>query len=69
MKKAEDTLYQAWKNLALNATSDETQFRVWDYPIKEQYGHILLAIEQTGLVDNETVGIQKVVSKKVISID
>ncbi|EEB19912.1 glutamate receptor, putative [Pediculus humanus corporis] len=64
MKKAEDTLYQAWKNLALNATSDETQFRVWDYPIKEQYGHILLAIEQTGLVDNETVGIQKVLESE-----
>lgn len=63
MKKAEDTLYKAWKELALNASSDETQYRVWDYPIKEQYGHILLAMEQTGLVENETVGFQKVCEK------
>ncbi|KAK6633756.1 hypothetical protein RUM44_004363 [Polyplax serrata] len=64
MKKAEDTLYQSWKELALNASNSETQYRVWDYPIKEQYGHILLAIEQTGLVDNETVGIQKVLESE-----
>jgi hypothetical protein len=33
---------------------------VWDYPIKEQYGHILQAITQTGPVENATVGFQKV---------
>jgi len=60
MKAAEDTLYRVWKELTLNATSDQTQYRVWDYPIKEQFGHILLAIEQTGPVVNESVGIQKV---------
>ncbi|XP_022818807.1 uncharacterized protein LOC111351242 [Spodoptera litura] len=44
MKFAEDTLYRVWKEITLNATSDQAQYRVWDYPIREQYGHILLAI-------------------------
>lgn len=60
MKMAEDTLYRVWKELTLNASSDQTQYRVWDYPIKEQYGHILLAIDQTGPVANEEEGIEKV---------
>lgn len=60
MKAAEDTLYRVWKELTLNASSDQTQYRVWDYPIKEQYGHILLAIEQTGPVATEAEGIEKV---------
>ena len=34
MKFAEDTLYRMWKELTLNSTSDQTQYRVWDYPIK-----------------------------------
>lgn len=31
--------FKLWKELTLNSTSDQTQYRVWDYPIKEQYGH------------------------------
>lgn len=34
MKFAEDTLYRMWKELTLNSTSDQSQYRVWDYPIK-----------------------------------
>lgn len=49
-----------WKEITLNASSDETQYRVWDYPIKEQYGHILLAIERAGTLPNASVGFQKV---------
>lgn len=49
-----------WKEITLNASSDETQYRVWDYPIKEQYGHILLAIERAGTLPNDSVGFQKV---------
>ncbi|KAL0280963.1 UNVERIFIED_CONTAM: hypothetical protein PYX00_002104 [Menopon gallinae] len=64
MKKAEDTLYRMWKELTLNASSDQSQYRVWDYPIKEQYGHILLAIDQTGPVQNQSVGIQKVLESE-----
>ncbi|KAH8235493.1 hypothetical protein KR032_001672, partial [Drosophila birchii] len=47
MKFAEDTLYRMWKELALNASKDFKKFRIWDYPIKEQYGHILLAINSS----------------------
>ncbi|GLV32024.1 Ionotropic receptor 8a [Carabus blaptoides fortunei] len=61
MKFAEDTLYRLWKELTLNASTAETQYRVWDYPIREQYGHILLAINDTIPVDNATQGFQKVV--------
>jgi len=51
-----------WKEITLNASSDQSQYRVWDYPIKEQYGHILLAIEKAGTVPNASVGFQKVSS-------
>lgn len=44
MKFAEDTLYQMWKEVTLNATKDQAKYRVWDYPIREQYGQILRAI-------------------------
>lgn len=87
MKFAEDTLYRMWKELTLNSTSDQTQYRVrttkhifysvttlnssfsiilfcfekvWDYPIKEQYGQILLAINSSNPVENATVGFRKV---------
>lgn len=60
MKFAEDTLYRMWKELTLNSTSDQTQYRVWDYPIKEQYGHILLAINASNPVENASVGFQNV---------
>lgn len=60
MKFAEDTLYRMWKELTLNSTSDQTQFRVWDYPIKEQYGHILLAINASEPVANASHGFQNV---------
>ena len=36
------------------------EYRVWDYPIKEQYGHILQAITQVGPVANSKEGFQKV---------
>ena len=41
-------MYRVWKEITLNATSDQSQYRVWDYPIREQYGHILLAINASG---------------------
>lgn len=60
MKFAEDTLYRMWKEITLNSTSDQTQYRVWDYPIKEQYGHILLAINSSGPVKNAVEGFRQV---------
>nr|WJJ63357.1 ionotropic receptor 8a [Pachyrhinus yasumatsui] len=56
MKNAEDTLYRMWKELTLNASTDDTRYRVWDYPIREQYGHILLAINDSNPVANATEG-------------
>nr|AMM70666.1 ionotropic receptor 8a [Heliconius melpomene rosina] len=60
MKFAEDTLYRVWKEITLNATSDQSQYRVWDYPIREQYGHILLAINASGPVPDAKIGFQQV---------
>ncbi|XP_039762086.1 glutamate receptor 3 [Pararge aegeria] len=60
MKFAEDTLYRVWKEITLNATSDQAQYRVWDYPIREQYGHILLAINASGPVPDAITGFQQV---------
>ncbi|CAG9763323.1 unnamed protein product [Ceutorhynchus assimilis] len=56
MKFAEDTLYRMWKELTLNASTDDTRYRVWDYPIREQYGHILLAINDSNPVANASEG-------------
>lgn len=60
MKLAEDTLHRMWMELVLNSSSDETQYRIWDYPIKEQYGSILNAIQFAKPVANASEGIKKV---------
>ncbi|XP_023311227.1 ionotropic receptor 25a [Anoplophora glabripennis] len=60
MKFAEDTLYRMWKELTLNASTDDTRYRVWDYPIKEQYGHILLAINDSNPVATPEAGFRNV---------
>ncbi|XP_033217570.1 ionotropic receptor 25a isoform X2 [Belonocnema kinseyi] len=64
MKNAEDKLYNVWKELTLNSTSDQVEYRVWDYPIKEQYGHILQAITQVGPVNTTEEGFNKVLESK-----
>nr|APZ81411.1 ionotropic receptor 8a [Adelphocoris lineolatus] len=60
MKFAEETLYRVWKEITLNASANQSQYRVWDYPIKEQYGHILISMEKTGTVNSTEEGFQKV---------
>jgi glutamate receptor, ionotropic, invertebrate len=60
MKFAEDTLYTKWKEITLNSTSDQSQYRVWDYPIKEQWGHILMAINASLPVRDASEGFEKV---------
>nr|ARN17847.1 ionotropic receptor 1 [Cephus cinctus] len=64
MKNAEDKLYTVWKEITLNSTSDQIEYRVWDYPIKEQYGHILQAITQAGPVASAEEGFQKVIASE-----
>ena len=29
-----------WKKMTLSSDTDQSRYRVWDYPIKEQYTHI-----------------------------
>ncbi|EDW00137.1 ionotropic receptor 25a [Drosophila grimshawi] len=60
MKFAEDTLYRMWKELALNASEDFHKFRIWDYPIKEQFGKILVAIGTSNPVHNASEGFKNV---------
>ncbi|XP_078050194.1 ionotropic receptor 8a isoform X2 [Augochlora pura] len=64
MKKAEFKLYTVWKEITLNSTSDQAEYRVWDYPIKEQYGHILQAIMQVGPVKSSEEGFRKVIESE-----
>ncbi|OAD59386.1 Glutamate receptor, ionotropic kainate 2, partial [Eufriesea mexicana] len=64
MKNAEDKLYTLWKEITLNSTSDQVEYRVWDYPIKEQYGHILQAIMQIGPVADTKEGFRKVIESE-----
>ncbi|XP_071539870.1 ionotropic receptor 25a [Panulirus ornatus] len=60
MAAAEEELYRVWKELTLNSTSDQSKYRVWDYPIKEQYTHILQVIEESGPVEVAEIGFQRV---------
>lgn len=45
-----------WKELALNASLDENQYRVWDYPVREQYYTILQGINKAQPVANASEG-------------
>ncbi|XP_025833055.1 ionotropic receptor 25a isoform X2 [Agrilus planipennis] len=60
MKYAEDTLYRMWKELTLNSSPDDSRYRVWDYPIREQYGHILIAINDSIPLKSASEGFRKV---------
>nr|XP_045609615.1 ionotropic receptor 25a-like [Procambarus clarkii] len=64
MAAAEEELYRVWKELTLNSTSDQSKYRVWDYPIKEQYTHILQVIDQSGPVERAQLGFDKVLKNK-----
>ena len=41
-----------------------TLHRVWDYPIREQYTHVLRVIEETGPVGREEEGFGKVLESE-----
>jgi len=60
MANAEEDLYRVWKDLTLNSSGDQSKYRVWDYPIKEQYTHIYQVIQNSGMVNSSEEGFQKV---------
>ena len=60
MAGAEDELYKKWKEITLNSTSDQTRYRVWDYPVREQYTHILKVINQNDPVMTAEEGYERV---------
>ncbi|XP_065214967.1 ionotropic receptor 25a [Planococcus citri] len=65
MKIAEEILFSVWKDLALKQSKEnETQYRIWDYPIKEEYSHVLRAIELNNPVPSASVGFQKVLDSE-----
>ena len=64
MAGAEEELYNKWKELTLNNSGNPSKYRVWDYPIREQYTHILRVIEETGPVRDEDEGFAKVLESE-----
>jgi ionotropic glutamate receptor len=60
MAGAEEELYRKWKEITLNSSSDQSKYRVWDYPVREQYTHILKVIKQSGLVMSPEEGFKRV---------
>ena len=60
MASAEEDLYRVWKELTLSSNADQSKYRVWDYPIKEQYTHIFKTIKASGMVNDSADGFQKV---------
>lgn len=51
-------------NLLTFVITKKAKYRVWDYPVKEQYTHILRVIEQTGPVSSPEEGIMMVRKEK-----
>lgn len=64
MAGAEDELYRKWKEITLNRSSDQSKYRVWDYPVKEQYTHIYNMIVENGPVESSEEGYRKVEEAK-----
>ena len=60
MASAEEDLYKKWKDMTLSSNADQSRYRVWDYPIKEQYTHIFKTIKASGMVTSASQGFQKV---------
>ena len=64
MAGAEEDLYRVWKDLTLSSNADQSRYRVWDYPIKEQYTHIFKTIKSSGMVTSAADGFQRVLENE-----
>jgi ionotropic glutamate receptor len=64
MAGAEEELYNKWKELTLNSSGNPSKYRVWDYPIREQYTHILRVIEETVPVKQVEEGLKRVLANE-----
>ena len=62
MAGAEEELYHKWKELTLNSSGNPAKYRVWDYPIREQYTHILSVIQETQPVKTTQEGFENVLA-------
>ncbi|XP_023336240.1 ionotropic receptor 25a isoform X2 [Eurytemora carolleeae] len=60
MAGAEEELYRKWKELTLNSSAESNKFRVWDYPIREQYTHIWDVIKSGNPVKSPEEGYNRV---------
>ena len=60
MASAESDLYNKWKDITLSPDADQGRYRVWDYPIREQYKNIFRTIQASGMVRSANEGFQKV---------
>ena len=56
MAGAEEELYKKWKEITLNSSSDQSKYRVWDYPVREQYTHILKVLYMYNLNPTSKTG-------------
>ena len=46
--------------MTLSSEVDRSKYKVWDYPIKEKYSHMLETIEKNGMVKTREDGYQRV---------
>ena len=53
-------IFSVWKDLTLSSEADRSRYKVWDYPIKEKYSHMLETIEKNGMVKTREDGYQRV---------
>ena len=51
---------RVWKDLTLSPDADRAKYKVWDYPIKEKYSHMLETCKKNGMVKTREEGYQKV---------
>ena len=56
------TFSRVWKDLTLSSNADQSRYRVWDYPIKEQYTHLFKTIQASGLAKDAEEGFKRVLA-------